>query len=180
MEDCKLVECDLYPGYLFSSEGKIYTRYHSKEWIEMKPFVNSCHMGYLRIRLKNNLGKFKKEHLHRIIAKVFIPNPFNLPCVNHKDENIYNNDISNLEWCTYTYNNAYGNHVQNCRKGILKAAENRQIPVIAISKDGKQQDFESMEKAAEATGTYAPNIRQCLLNQRKTAGGYTWKKKSMK
>lgn len=173
---CDLTSSPLYPGYLFSPDGKVYSKHHKK----MSPQINSDHTGYLVLKIIGADGKRRTKNLHRIIAEVFIPNPDNLPCVNHKDENIYNNDISNLEWCTYAYNNAYGNHVQNCRKGILKTAENRQIPVIAISKDGKQQDFESMEKAAEATGTYAPNIRKCLLNQRKTAGGYTWKKKSMK
>ena len=179
MEDCNLVSSPLYPLYRFTPDGKVYTRYHGKEWRERVIRTNNDHMGYKVLKIIDANGKRRNKYLHRIMAEVFIPNPDNLPCVNHKDENIYNNNVSNLEWCTYAYNNAYGNHVQNCRKGILKAATNREIPVIGISKDGKQQEFESMEKAAEATGTYAANIRQCIHNQRKTAGGYTWKKKSM-
>ena len=40
----------------------------------------------------------------------WIPNPENLPCINHKDENKLNNKVSNLEFCTIEYNNQYGKH----------------------------------------------------------------------
>ena len=49
-----------------------------------------------------------KKHIHRLVAETFIPNPDNLPVVNHKDENKLNSSVDNLEWCTYKYNNNYG------------------------------------------------------------------------
>jgi hypothetical protein len=52
-------------------------------------------------------GKRKRHYLHRLIAQAFIPNPDNLPFINHKDENRSNNSLSNLEWCTCSYNNTY-------------------------------------------------------------------------
>lgn len=55
--------------------------------------------GYLKVHLSNN-GKTKEYFLHRLIAAQFIPNPNNLPEINHKDGNKTNNNISNLEWCT--------------------------------------------------------------------------------
>ena len=136
-------------------------------------------MGYKILQVVDANGKRRNKYLHRIMAEVFIPNPDNLPCVNHKDENIYNNNVSNLEWCSHSYNNHYGNHMQKCIKGILKVAESRRIPVIAISKDGKQQEFKSISEASTETGTRDGDICRCLANKRKTAGGYTWKKKSM-
>ena len=60
------------------------------------------------------------------MAIVFIPNPENKPCVNHKDENKLNNSIDNLEWCTISYNNSYGTRLQKVsktnklRKEVLK------------------------------------------------------------
>lgn len=53
-------------------------------------------------------GRTKQEYAHRLVALTFIPNPNDLPQVNHKDENKQNNRVDNLEWCTPQYNNTYG------------------------------------------------------------------------
>lgn len=57
--------------------------------------------GYLRVDLYSN-GKSRHHSVHRLVAEAFIPNPNNLPQVNHKDENPLNNHVDNLEWCTET------------------------------------------------------------------------------
>lgn len=62
--------------------------------------------GYRRISLYKN-GKNKQTFVHRLVAQAFIPNPDNLPFINHKDENPANNFVDNLEWCTVLYNNTY-------------------------------------------------------------------------
>lgn len=76
--------------------------------------------GYLRVHLSIG-GKAKHYSVHRLVAEVFLPNPDNLPQVNHKDENKSNNFVlvnpdgsvdlnkSNLEWCSAEYNTNYGN-----------------------------------------------------------------------
>ena len=53
--------------------------------------------GYYRVTLAKN-GKKKQAYLHRLLAKHFIPNPQNLPQINHKDGNKLNCDLDNLEW----------------------------------------------------------------------------------
>lgn len=65
--------------------------------------------GYLRIALCKN-GKIKYVSVHRLVANAFIPNLQNKPCVNHKDCDTSNNNVNNLEWCTYKENNSYLNH----------------------------------------------------------------------
>lgn len=64
--------------------------------------------GYLEVNL-NYLGSKKFFQIHRLVAQAFIPNPNNLPQVNHKDENTSNNQVDNLEWCSAKYNCNYGN-----------------------------------------------------------------------
>lgn len=64
--------------------------------------------GYLQVTLTHN-NKRKYVGVHRLVAQAFIPNPNNLPQVNHKDEDPLNNHVENLEWCTAKYNCNYGN-----------------------------------------------------------------------
>lgn len=70
----------------------------------LKPGVSN---GYMQVHLCNN-GSMKQPLVHRLVAEAFIPNPDNLPQVNHKDENPSNNNVDNLEWCTSEYNINYG------------------------------------------------------------------------
>lgn len=67
----------------------------------LKPFANE--KGYLIVHLTAN-GRQSNQKIHRLVAQLFIPNPHNLPQVNHIDGNKTNNDVSNLEWCDDKYN----------------------------------------------------------------------------
>lgn len=53
------------------------------------------------------LIKKKRLKIHRVVCEMFIPNPDNKPCINHKDGNKYNNHVSNLEWVTYQENTVH-------------------------------------------------------------------------
>jgi hypothetical protein len=64
----------------------------------MKPYIPKN--GYARM----DLGGRNTNLVHRLVAKAFIPNPENKPCVNHIDGNPSNNNLHNLEWCTYSEN----------------------------------------------------------------------------
>ena len=63
----------------------------------MATFINNS--GYESIRLSKG-NKKKWMLIHRIVAEAFLPNPDNLPYVNHKDETKTNNSVDNLEWCS--------------------------------------------------------------------------------
>lgn len=68
----------------------------------LQPAINS-RTGYLVASFSPNV-KPPSRQIHRLVAIAFIPNPNNLPCVNHKDGNKLNNNVDNLEWCTHKQN----------------------------------------------------------------------------
>lgn len=86
----------------------------------LKQKIGSGSNGYCRVGLHKD-GVQKWFSVHRLVALAFIPNPNNLPEVNHKDECKTNNRIDNLEWCTGKYNKNYGTRNQRIAKAISKA-----------------------------------------------------------
>ena len=80
-------------GYEVDTDGNVYSKYR-----RLKPTVKRN--GYLQV----SLGRSKVAMVHRLVAEAFLPNPDNLPCINHKDNNKTNNKVSNLEWCTQATN----------------------------------------------------------------------------
>lgn len=75
--------------------------------------------GYLQVILYNN-GKIHQIKIHRLVAQAFIPNPQDLPQVNHKDEVKTNNSVDNLEWCNAKYNANYGSRNIRRRETLIK------------------------------------------------------------
>lgn len=71
--------------------------------------------GYKRLTLYKD-GKERTVTVHRLVALTFIPNPGNLPTINHKDECKANNNVFNLEWASVGYNNTYGSR-KDSKKG---------------------------------------------------------------
>lgn len=118
--------------------------------------------GYLRLNLNKQCKKIPKR-INRIVAEAFIPNPNNLPQVNHKDENKLNNRVSNLEWCSVMYNNLYGS---------------RKVPRVNMyTLEGKLLNtFNSIREAARSIGkeTSKRAISQCCKYGRENAFGYKW------
>lgn len=86
-----------HPNYAITKQGDVYNG-KTKKYLKH----STSNTGYLTVYVDG-----KNRLLHRLLAEVFIPNPDNLPCVNHKDGNKLNNDLSNLEWCTYSHNNKH-------------------------------------------------------------------------
>ncbi len=84
--------------YLITEEGDVYSRKFGK----LKKMKQRTER-YKAINLWNN-GKEKAHYVHRLVAETYIPNPDNLPEVNHKDEDKTNNNVANLEWSTHADN----------------------------------------------------------------------------
>lgn len=101
--------------YIITKDGQIINK---KRGNILKPQLNG--KGYLRVCI----GK-KLYFVHRLVAEKYIPNPNNLPQVNHKDGNKLNNCVDNLEWVSNQQNRNHamknGLHLfgENCPWSIL-------------------------------------------------------------
>ena len=95
--------------YQVSSWGRI----RNAKGQMMKFYKND--KGYLKIELQKN-GTGYKFRVNKLVAQAFIPNPLNLPQVNHKDGNKENNSFTNLEWITNRDNQL---HASQLRKGMI-------------------------------------------------------------
>lgn len=95
----------------------------------------SKHTGYPYVGLSKD-NETKSHFIHRLIAEAFIPNPDNLPCVNHIDQNRKNSVLSNLEWCTYAYNNSYGDANEKRRQTRRKNMEGKHKTIYQFDLDG--------------------------------------------
>lgn len=141
--------------------------------------------GYKIVHLSVD-GVDKNEQVHRLVAKAFIPNPNNLPCVNHKDEVKSNNVVTNLEWCTIEYNNTYGTMQERGakkrlgkkmpREGVDKMALKHKKKIGAF-KDGKLIEcYDSAADAARCNPNYNyVSISACCNGRIKTYRGFEWK-----
>jgi hypothetical protein len=89
--------------YLITEEGDVYSTKYGKL---KKRKLGVDYKGYKIINLCND-GKKKRYRVNRLVAETYLPNPDNLPEVNHKDEVKSNNNVANLEWCTTPYNIRY-------------------------------------------------------------------------
>lgn len=102
--------------YRISDTGKIVSNYSGIPVILQRAVIGKN--GYYHIELYNN-GIRKNFLVHRLVAKVFVPNPKNKPQVNHKDGNKINNCKSNLEWATSSEN------MRHAYPKLLEGIQNR-------------------------------------------------------
>lgn len=133
----------------------------------LKPYIGK--FGYKQVILYNKKPKLFK--VHRLVAMAFIPNPENLPQVNHKDEDKTNNNVENLEWCTCLYNLTYND--LHHRRNNMNNKKSKQVVQI---KEGKViATYPSINEAARVLKCDSGNIVRCCKREKKTAYGYQWK-----
>lgn len=112
--------------------------------------------------------------VHRLVAQAFIPNPHNLPEVNHKSECKHFNHYSCLEWCDRIYNCNYGNAIENKVKNNPLVKE-----IDQLSLNGNFiKRWPSQAEIQRQLGFRQNDISACCCGRQKTAFGYIWKRVS--
>ena len=179
----KWVNIENHPSYFISNFGRVFSKKSNKV---MKNRVVSKN-GYQQITLDNS-----QLLVHRLVAQAFIPNPNNLPCVNHKDENPGNNDFRNLEWCTYKYNSNYGTNPirhskkmldrynndtdwkSDCIKRLAEIQKKKRKRVVQLDKFNNYLKTYESSYATEKDGHLSVHVCDCANGKRKTHHGYKW------
>lgn len=162
MDNSKEIWKDIqgYEGlYQVSNLGRVKSLY--KGGTILKGSVNN--RGYHIVMLYKG-GKYKHLLIHRLVAQAFISNPQKLPQVNHKDEDKFNNSVSNLEWCTNIYNNLY--HDKAKRVGVKEGK-----PVAQYTLSGKLVRFGSRHTRQKEPATMLGILVSVVLGKYKLTKG---------
>lgn len=115
-----------------------------------------------------------RKHRAIWIALTFIPNPNNLPQVNHKDENPENNCVENLEWCTAEYNINYGTRNKRVSEKLTNGSKRSKM-VAQYTLDGKLvKVWPSLREIQRKLGFEKASISRCCLGKQHTSYDYIW------
>ena len=164
--------------YMVSNLGNAKScRYYGHEGEHLLK-LSTHHCGYLVVTLGKRPER-KQHTVHSLVAKAFLPNPDNLPAINHIDGNKANNQVSNLEWISYRSNTAHA-----INTGLFKPHETpkrigknnvNSKPVLQFDPNGIFiKRWDSIADACRSFGRGHSNIYLCVEGRRKTAYGFKW------
>lgn len=133
---------------------------------------------YLFVRLFKD-GKGASFSIHRLVAEAFIPNPYNLPVVDHIDTDCHNNFASNLRWTSYSGNSRNPLTIKHMIENRDAKGGKRASQKTYVYKDGKpygDSPYKSQNEASRKTGISRAPIYKCLKGLQESAGGFIFSK----
>jgi len=161
-----------FDDYYISKCGKVLSTKRYKDGILIKEFLNK--KGYPSVQIYNNVKQYRKM-VHRLLAIQFIPNPLNLPIVEHIDDNPLNFSLNNLKWSTQAKNIqraydsgrkiGYWTGKKHCnRKKVKQLDLNRNLIKV----------WDCVSDASKSLNVNNTNITFCCNGKQKTAYGFKW------
>ena len=146
------MEIQGFPNYLIFRNGSILSKgclANGKPPKFIKPYMRGNYLSYMLCNDK----KQKNKNIHRLIAIHFIPNPNNLPLVDHKNRIKTDNRIENLRWVSSSDNNQnVGKRIDNKtgHKNICYR-ENKDRYIFQKIIDGKKtyKTFKTLDEAIQ-------------------------------
>jgi hypothetical protein len=145
--------------YYVTEDGDVYSKkYHPKrnpncEMRKLKPFLNTT-SNYLKIKLSGVLNK--KFYIHRLVAECYLPNPNNLPLVEHRDDIKTNNHVSNLMWSNHADNSKHANEnglIPKGEKHLSSKLTEKEVKWIRENYIPKHREFSSRALARKLNVT---------------------------
>lgn len=135
----------------------------------LKPGKDRC--GYLHVILCND-GKNTKHLVHRLVAMAFIPNPKNLPEVNHKNEDKTDNRVENLEWVSHKYNSNHGTRNERISSTMTNGKQSK--TVLQFTSEGEfVREWQSTMECGR-NGFAQSSVCMCCNGKLKQYKGFTW------
>lgn len=124
------------------------------------------HNGYYFVNLRKNKKSYGFR-INRLVAQAFIPNPNNLPTVDHINRNKIDNRVENLRWADMK--------LQVSNSDVKLRIKTISKPVLQYTLDGRfVAEYSSTAEAERQTGIYHSSISEYCSGKRQSAGGYHW------
>ena len=176
-------DIDGFNGYQVSNLGNVRSlNYNGTGNTQLlRPSLSGLGRGYKSVSMQVE-DVVIRRNIHRLVARAFIPNPNDLPEINHIDEDGTNNRVNNLEWCDRAYNLNYGNRTQ-------KFIDAKSIPILQYSLDNVFiKEWKSQTEICKELGLDKGSLSHCLHGYRVKEGvkcpvysyaGYKWKYKNI-
>jgi hypothetical protein len=149
------MEIENHPNYLIYDDGRVFSKKRNK-------FLKQNKSGYYYSVALD----CKTYQIHRLLALHYIPNPENLPCVDHKDRNKSNNNLNNLRWVTISENGLNRNHQENNKLKIKNIffcnTHKKYIFKKQIKDKNVSKTFKTLEEAVKYRDCFYDNNKEIL------------------